>query len=137
MADIEQLGVGVRALFPAAAYPHFGKVKPGTELPWTLVLLSLPSPSERRLTGRISNRRCLMRVRFCGANDTAVRQVADIALPLLEDTRPEAPGWRCTPLRQLGDDARIYTDEDTKLADGTRPLVAAVDFEFYVTEITD
>lgn len=134
MADVEALAAAVEALFPANVRPFFGHVPDGTTLPWTFVLTSLPSPTERRMCGRISNRRCVVRVRITAANDLAVRRVADNLLPALEDVRPSAAGWQTTPLRQLGDDPRVYPDSDTTVADGGHPLICAVDFEFMATE---
>ena len=135
MAEVEALGVGVRALFPSSVRPFFGSVPAGTTVPWTFVLLSLPSPTERRLDGRISNRRCVVRVRIAGANDTAVRQLWDMMRPSLEGARPVAAGWQNTRLSQLNDDPQVYQDRDITLAGGGHPIVAAVDFDFHATEI--
>lgn len=135
MASTEALRDGVKALFPSSVRPFFGSVPAGTTVPWTFVLLSLPSPTERRLDGRISNRRCVVRVRITGGNDTAVRQLWDMMRPDLEGARPVAAGWQNTRLSQLNDDPQVYQDRDITLASGGHPIVAAVDFDFHATEI--
>lgn len=135
MASTEALRDGVKALFPSSVRPFFGSVPAGTTVPWTFVLLSLPSPTERRLDGRISNRRCVVRVRIAGANDTAVRQLWDMMRPSLEGARPVAAAWQNTRLSQLNDDPQVYQDRDITLASGGHPIVAAVDFDFHATEI--
>lgn len=135
MASTEALRNGVRALFPESVHPFFGSVPPGTTVPWTFVLLSLPSPTERRLCGRISNRRCVMRLRIAAGNDTAVLQLWDMMRPSLEGVRPVVDGWQLTRLSQLNDDPQVYPDRDVTLPGGGHPIVAAVDFEFHATEI--
>lgn len=134
MADTEVLTDAVKVLFPANTRPQFGQVPPGTKLPWTLVMISIPGASARRLDGRISTRRCVVRVRIAGANDTAVRRVWDNLSPYLERVRPVAEGWRTSPLIQLGDDLQVYPDRDV-LVDNQYPIVGAVDFEFMATEL--
>lgn len=135
MASTEALRDGVRALFPSSVRPFFGSVPPGTTVPWTFVLLSLPSPTERRMCGRISNRRCVLRLRITGGNDTAVLQLWDMMRPSLEGARPVAAGWKLTRLSQLNDDPSVYQDRDVTLSGGGHPIVAAVDFDFHATEI--
>lgn len=136
MAKADVLADAVKVLFPANVRPFFGSVPDGTTLPWSFVLISIPGASERRLDGRISTRRCIVRVRIAGANDTAVRRVWDNLAPLVEGVRPVASGWKTSPLAQLGDEPQIFQDRDVKV-NNQYPIVCAVDFEFMVTELPE
>lgn len=133
MADTEALADAVKALFPANVRPFFGFVPDGTALPWSFVLISIPSPQGRRLDVSVSTRRCVVRVRISGANDTAVRRVWDNLAPSLEGVRPVAAGWQTSPLIQLNDDPQVFQDRDVKV-NNQYPIVCAVDFEFMATE---
>lgn len=136
MADSDVLADAVKALFPPNVRPFFGHVPDGTTLPWSFVLISIPGASERRLDGRISTRRCIVRVRITGANDTAVRRVWDNLAPSLEGVRPVAAGWKTSPLGQLGDEPQVFQDRDVKV-NNQHPIVCAVDFDFMATELPE
>ena len=132
MADTKSLRAAVQSLFPSNVKARFGQVPAGETLPWSFVLISIPSVTDRRLAGNVSTRRCVIRVRAAGANDTAAGAVAQNCANALEGVRPTASGWSCSPIRQLNDDAQVYQDRDTTV--GTlHPIVAALDFEFFAS----
>ena len=136
MSSAEALADGVQALFPASVRPFFGHVPDGTTLPWSFVLISIPGASGRRMDGRVSTRRCVVRVRIAAGNDTAARRVWDNLRPEVEGVRPAAVGWDTSPLSMLGDEPQVFQDRDVKVAN-QHPIVCAVDFEFMASEVEE
>lgn len=138
MADPDKLADGVKALFPESVNPFFGEdpITKGAPLPWTFVLISLPSITERSLARTPHARRAVVRARIAAENDTAARRVARNLMSALEGARPVAEGWRCTALEQLNDDPQVYQDRDVKLANNQHPIVCAIDYAFMATPTT-
>lgn len=137
MADVDALANAVKALFPPVVNPYFGTdpLTKGVTLPWTFVLISLPSISERSLARTPHAHRVIVRARIAAASDTAARRVARNLMPALEGSRPGADGWRCTALEQLMDDPQVYQDRDIKLDNNQHPTVCAIDYAFMAAPI--
>ena len=132
MASNEVLATAVLALFPADFDVHT-QVPSGAEVPWVFVSMTLPTVIERSLGRTPHLSRCVVRVRLVAANDTAVRQMADIVLPALEGHRPVATGWKTTGLAQLGEQ-RVDEDYDVTLTPtAAHPMVGYSDWDFTAT----
>ena len=116
--------------------PQFGNVPDSQVLPWTFVLISIPSPRERRLPGGPATYRVVVKVRCATSSDDDTGKYARNVQNALEGKRVTAAGWECSPIRQLGDEPQVYQDTDTKTAQGLRPIIAALDFEFLATQRT-
>jgi hypothetical protein len=136
MSDRSVLREAVKALFPSKVHPQFGNVPDGQLLPWTFVLISIPSPRARRMAGAPATYRVVIKARCATSNDTDTGRYARNVQGALEGKRVTAAGWQCSPIQQLTDDPQVYQDTDTKTAQGLRPIVAALDFEFFATERT-
>lgn len=136
MSDRNVLREAVKTLFPTKVNAQFGNVPDDQLLPWTFVMISIPSPRERRLVGAASTFRVVIRTKCATRSDEDTSKYARNVQAALDGKRVSATGWACSPIRQLTDDPSIYQDTDTKTAQGLRPIIAALDFEFFATERT-
>ena len=117
----------ILALCPAGT--HEGEAPTGARLPWTVVVLDVPTPSARALAGQPHAYRVRLRGTAAGASAHAASIVADKLRLALEGARPVADGWVCSPLRHVSSRPVARDPQVTWPATDTHTFFAVLDFE--------
>lgn len=131
MTGAQGLAAAISELLPTGLTWHVGQAPTGTVAPpWGIQSHHLPAVVERGASSVALSRLGEVRLTVATPHEQSSRAWLERAVDALEGARITAPGWRTSPLRQVGT-IRVYPDRDATLtATNSHLIVGAVAFEY-------